>query len=252
MEIQVNLSRFGGPRPLAVVVGHERSGNHFLMNAVAACCGYTTAPYLDLDHTDININFHQPDILANLLEALAAEHTANVLKSHHQYAFFAEVLDELAGKARFLYVYRDPVAVMESFWKFVAGWPWREGPRAENVAEFARAQPSGRLMRYQMNQAATMIERWLVHVSEWLAATERHENLSAVRYEDLRDAYPETMAEICRHLACPVTDFPAPARDDYVKAPDTDALSVSDAERTQLRAVLKQALDPGLAGRWGL
>ncbi|MEK9722703.1 MAG: hypothetical protein VW405_04360 [Rhodospirillaceae bacterium] len=123
MELTVALKSFSGPRPLAVVAGHKRSGNHFLMNAIAACCGYTVEPYLDLDHPEININFHNPDILASVLEALARERAANVLKSHHHVDFFDGVLGRLAGPVRIFTIYRDPAAVMESFWRFCRGWP---------------------------------------------------------------------------------------------------------------------------------
>ena len=70
MEISVNIAQFGGSRRLAVVVGHERSGNHFLMNAIAEVCGYTVSPYLDFDHADVNINFHHAETLADVLRAL--------------------------------------------------------------------------------------------------------------------------------------------------------------------------------------
>ncbi len=70
IEISVNIAQFGGSRPLAVVVGHERSGNHFLMNAIAEVCGYKVSPYLDLDHADVNINRHHAETLTDVLRAL--------------------------------------------------------------------------------------------------------------------------------------------------------------------------------------
>ena len=70
IENSVNIAQFGGPRPLAVVVGHERSGNHFLMNAIAEVCGYTVSLYLDLDHADVNINRHHAETLTDVLRAL--------------------------------------------------------------------------------------------------------------------------------------------------------------------------------------
>jgi len=239
MELNVNLHRFGDPRPLALVVGHERAGNHFLMNAIAACCGYSTTPYIDLDHPEININFHQPDLIENVLNGLAAEHAANVVKSHHHAAFFAPIVDQLADHVQIFYIHRDPVAVIESFWRFVHGWPWAEGPKVGSVVEFALAQPEGRLMRYQMHQHDSMLRRWQAHAESWLSLAAKHDHVTALRYENLRDGYDDCMAEICAILGCSLETFPAPDRDDYIKAVSDDALTISDDEHDALGALVR-------------
>ena len=48
MRFQANLALFPDERPAVMVVSHERSGTHFLMNALAACYGYVSRP---LDQT---------------------------------------------------------------------------------------------------------------------------------------------------------------------------------------------------------
>jgi len=235
MELSVNIARFGGPRPLAVVIGHERSGNHFLMNAIAACCGYTVTPYLDLDHADVNINFHHAEMLENVLTALAGQHTASVVKSHHHHDFFADVLGQLNDQVQIFYIFRHPVPVLESFWKFVQSWPWREGPPAADVLSFAKAPPAGRLLRYQMDQTETMLKRWESHVTGWLHAASAFEAIHPVCYENLRDDYAQVMTDVCATLACPVQDFPRPGRDDYIKAAGEPGPAVTETERAVLR-----------------
>jgi len=239
MELDINFVRFGGPRPLALVVGHERAGNHFLMNAIAACCGYSTAPYIDFDHPEININFHQPDLVENVLNGLAGAHTASVVKSHHHAAFFAPIIEELAAHVRIFYIHRDPVAVMESFWRFIQGWPWAEGPKAESVLEFALAQPEGRLLRYQMHQHDSMLRRWQAHAEGWLSLAARHEHVAALRYEYLRDDYAATMVGVCDLLGCPVENYPEPDRDDYIKAAGETDLPISEDEREALGSLVR-------------
>ena len=247
MELAVNITRFSGPRPLAVVIGHERSGNHFLMNAIAASCGYTVSPYLDLDHADININFHHPDMLENVLTALTRESVAKVLKSHHHAAFFAPILAEIAGRVPLIYIYRHPLPVMESFWKFVQGWPWPEGPAASDVVSFTQAAPSGRMLRYQMSQAESLFARWSGHVSGWLDAAAAYPDVHVVRYEDLRDRYDQTMAGVCAVLGCAGNPPVTPARENYVKAPGAAELAVSDADQAHLREWINGQMPANLA-----
>ncbi len=252
MELSVNIAQFSGPRPLALVIGHERSGNHFLMNAIAACCGYSVTPYLDLDNADVNINFHHPEMLADVLTALAGQHTASVLKSHHHQDFFADVLGGLGDQVRIFYIHRHPVPVMESFWKFVQGWPWREGPQAGDALSFAQSAPSGRLLRYQMEQAVSMAARWETHVTGGLDAADRHANVQAVRYEDLRDDYAAVMAGVGAALGCLPESFPLPERENFIKAVDGDAFAVSETERHELSDWILGGLRPETSARLGL
>ncbi len=104
---------------------------------------YGVSPYLDLDHADVNINFHHAETLADVLRALAAHHTANVIKSHHDAAFFAPIIGDVVDQARLFYIYRRPGPVMASFWTFIQGWPWPDGPVEGNVVTFAQGATSG-------------------------------------------------------------------------------------------------------------
>ena len=246
MEISVKIAEFSGPRPLAVVVGHERSGNHFLMNAIAEVCGYTVSPYLDLDHADVNINFHHAETLADVLGALAAHRTANVIKSHHDATFFASIIGEVADQARLFYIYRRPGPVMVSFWSFIQGWPWPEGPTAENVVAFTQAPPAGRLLRYQMAQAETMFARWVGHVRGWRALAESHAHVHLIAYEALRDDYENVMETVCRLLGCPGGPYPKPDRENYVKAPGAAMHVVNEEDRIRLESWIAQRMPADL------
>ena len=82
MRLQANLALFPDERPAVMVVSHERSGTHFLMNALAACYGYVSAPWINLDRLTLNINYFYPPELREALLALASQPMANVVKSH--------------------------------------------------------------------------------------------------------------------------------------------------------------------------
>jgi hypothetical protein len=207
---------------------------------------YGVSPYLDLDHADVNINFHHVETLADVLRALAAHHTANVIKSHHDAAFFAPIIGDVADQARLFYIYRRPGPVMASFWTFIQGWPWPEGPVAGDVVTFAQAPSAGRLLRYQMAQAETMFARWAAHLRGWQALAESHTHVHLIAYEALRDDYENVMASVCGLLGCPGGSFPKPDRENYVKAPGAATHVVNDEDRMLLEAWIDQQMPADL------
>jgi hypothetical protein len=81
-----------------MVVSHERSRTHFLMNALAACYGYVSAPWVNLDLPTVNINYYYPPRVRDILLALAARPMANVVKSHHPADLFAAELPRLTER----------------------------------------------------------------------------------------------------------------------------------------------------------
>src|SRR5262245_22507792 len=110
------LTFFPDDRPAALVVSHERSGTHFLMNTLAACYEYVSRPWVDLDWHVIPINYFYPPNISDALLSLASQSMANVVKSHHPAEFFAGELPRLTSRYIVFYIYRDPVGVMLSFW----------------------------------------------------------------------------------------------------------------------------------------
>src|SRR6476620_9930636 len=97
MQISVHfkLTSFPDDRPAAMVVSHERSGTHFLMNSLASCYGYKSDPSISLDWSQVPINYYHSGTLSDALLHLAGNRTANVVKSHHQPDFFADKLDQI-------------------------------------------------------------------------------------------------------------------------------------------------------------
>jgi Sulfotransferase domain len=213
MRVHINLTFFPEARPALMVVTHERSGTHFLMNALAACYGYVNAPWLNLDQTTLNINYYHPPEISQALLSVASQPIANIVKSHHPTEFFAEELARLTERYIVFTICRDPVAVLLSNWRFVHRWPWFEGPKAADPLTFARAAPCGRMMRYQMHQHPTMMHRWAAHVEGWLAAAAVLPRVVVVRYEDLDTHYEDTIRSFAGILGRPPQALLRPARD---------------------------------------
>lgn len=177
-------------RPSVIVVSHERSGTHFLMNTLGRSFGYDAGLFVNFDYTPVNINYFHPQ---GVLKALRSVPLGHLVKAHHAVEFFDGILDELLQSAVILYIHRDPVDVMISTWRYVHGWDWREGPAVIDPGAFARAEPEGHMLRYQMRQKRSMLVRWADHVDGWLDAAGNRERLHVVAYERLRDRYAETV-----------------------------------------------------------
>lgn len=201
------------PRPPVLVVGHERSGTHFLMNTLAACYGYVSQPWINFDCNPFSINFYSPSAVREQLFAVAAGSTTQLVKSHHQAGFFAGELHRLAQQYVFFYVCRNPVDVLLSYWRFLHRWPWFEGPKLADPLAFAQAQPCGAMMRYQLRQHPNLMLRWSAHIDGWLEAAAVERRVLLVRYEDLDAHFEEVVRGFSWILERSPQAIVRPARD---------------------------------------
>lgn len=204
---------FGTHRPGVMVVSHERSGTHFLMNSIEKGYGYVARPWIDLDHHQLPINyFHQPSI-SKSLDYLADQNVAAIIKSHHTEPFFTDILDHILERFVVFYIHRNPVDVMASFWRFMHGWEWHEGPICPDPVAFATAAPEGHLLRYQTHQRRNMLDRWAHHVEGWHQAAEGRPRLRIVAYKSLKEDYAATVTSFADLLRRQPTDLTPPSRD---------------------------------------
>lgn len=239
MAVASTCTYFPQPRPAVMVVSHERSGTHFLMNAIAACFGYVSLPWIDLDLPTANIlHAVSREQLRDTLMQLAARPLANIIKSHHPADFFAGELPLLTERYVIFAIVRDPAAVLLSLWRYLHRFAEGDGmgPRVADPLVFARTAPAGRMVRYQQRPYSTMLDRWAAHVETWRTAAATHPRIHLIRYEDLDTHYVETLDRIGDALGLMPLDVSRPARDYNVIpagpldptasgiAPDTDAL----------------------------
>jgi hypothetical protein len=213
IQVIGNFALFPEQRPAALVVSHERSGTHFLMNALAACYGYVSTPWVDFDRPAFNINFFNSSEIREILLAVASRPIANVVKSHHPAEFFDDGLKHITERYVVFVMCRNPVAVMLSFWRYLHQWPWFEGPKAADPLELARAEPFGRMMGHQLRQHRNLMQRWAAHVDGWLDVAAVLPNVVIVRYEDLDACYEETMRRFAPYLGRDPLAIARPARD---------------------------------------
>jgi hypothetical protein len=196
-----------------IVVSHERSGTHFLMNTLAACYGYVSQPWIDFDHPPLAINFYSPPAIRDHLLGLAAGARTHLIKTHHQAGFFRGELPVLAEHFVFLYIHRNPVDVLLSYWRYMHRWSWLEGPKVADPLTFARAEPCGHMMRYQLRQHANLMQRWAAHVEGWLEEAAAVRRVRVIRFEDLDSRFEEVVQGLAWVLGQPPRAILRPSRE---------------------------------------
>ncbi|MDB4307991.1 sulfotransferase domain-containing protein [Gammaproteobacteria bacterium] len=179
-------------RKKILVISHERSGTHFLINTIAQCFDYLPQQ-IDLDNSQ-GIDWSNPAMTSNWMRQFQGRFVANIFKSHHACPILAPLLPELIDEYTIFYIQRDGRDVMTSFWiylnRLAPGW----GPRTRTVGEFMRATAAGGITQYQTSQhEITMLQRWVEHVEGWnLLDIPIH----YVSYEDLHTSYDDMLERI--------------------------------------------------------
>ena len=238
MLIRINRAPFQiasdhQPSRVVVVVSHERSGTHFLMNSIAMNSAHVVDPFLNFDHSPQSdeINFYSRTSVGGFFGGLLQMKVPagrlflkSIVKSHHAHPFLAPVFG-MPG-VRVVYVHRDPVDTMVSLWRFLHRWEWHEGRKAATPLELSRSPPEGRLVRYQYHHAATHFDRWAQHVSGWLEVGAREDNVMCVSYADLCADFEGRMSEILRFVEQPLpTVIRPPPRGAYIEGRELDLSS---------------------------
>jgi Sulfotransferase domain len=216
MAVAEEFTLFPETRPAVLVVSHERSGTHFLMNSLAACYAYVSQPRVDFDMPTENLLHHfSRQELRDKLVDVAARPIANIVKSHHVADFFAGELGPLTERYVIFYIYRNPVDVMLSFWRYMFRFhPWENpGPQVADPLTFSRATPFGRMLRYQTEPSANVLERWAKHVQGWRVTAETFPGIRLVRYEDLDTRYEATILSFATLLGRQPLAIIRPERD---------------------------------------
>lgn len=208
------------PIQQVLVVSHERSGTHFLLNSLAEGLGSDFQQFFDLDFP-LRINFYDPENLGRSLVQSRNMRSFTLMKSHHVFDFFQNVSPVSLERIHVFYVYRDPRDVMVSFRDFCSRIRWDYGPRCDSPGEFMRSAPSGGMLRYQKRQEPSILHRWLTHVSGWLRGGPEifGDRFTPITFEGLGLRYEETMGRIGAVLRRRVVSTRRPSRTERVVLP---------------------------------
>ncbi len=172
-----------------MVISHERSGTHFMINTLAAMYGL---PEKQLDlyiyhGTNSESNYeslgYKKDVQIHLTELSTTGN--NIIKSHHHHAFF-DSYDFENNNIQPVYIYRDARDVMVSCHHYFNAhrhlgpvFPFSLSPYKLALSVTPYEYTFDRAYSYYKNE--TMIERWKNHVNPFL----NDDRFLKVKYEDL-------------------------------------------------------------------
>jgi hypothetical protein len=221
-QLELNIQTFDLQRPKVLVISHERSGTHFLMNSLAANFGYIASPFINLDWS-LGVNYFSAVAFQDLFSKFQSYSIANLFKSHHSLDFYRDFLPDNTFGFKVIYIYRDIYEVAVSYHEHLKGLPWHEGPHQSSLSEFLRQVPAGAMTRYQYRQVHSMVDRWVQHVESALECQSlfNPSDFLMIDYRDLNTRFEETVNRIASKLGLSptVSVFCRPPRDQAVVPP---------------------------------
>ena len=208
-KIEINLSvpfLSGDPDKeydLIIVNSHERSGTHFLMNALDHTFKiYSAKPFLNFDLVPLSsvINFYSEESLGGFFKDLIKKKNISIIKSHFHSDFFVNLNNLLLQKIKFFFIYRNPINTLKSFWIFLHNCDWYEGPKIQNFNEFCFSKPAGQLLRYQSGQCENFIDRYFEMLCGWNKFSKLNKNVFLISYESLNKEFNDSQKKIGEFL----------------------------------------------------
>jgi len=188
------------------------------------------------------INFTNPNAIKKLFASLSEKKCSSIIKSHFPVEFFSKEGEFFFPKnLKIIYVYRNPVDTMISYKNFTDHFNKNnhEGPSCDSFINFTTSSPEGRMMRYQLYQNKSIIDRWANHVSGWLEAADSQTNILPINYDDLNEDYDVSVNRISDFLDIhPNEKATRPNKTENTVHIPIDA-KPSEEERIQLVALIK-------------
>ncbi len=178
-----------------LVVSHERSGTHFLINAIAR-------NFLHYSNEEISLLGSPPE-LKEIFEKLNSVEERRIIKSHHQIDFFREILSGMLEHFHIFYIVRDGRDVLTSFYHYSNEAPEDKFPHTKSISELLSLNPAGYEYdnAYSLNKSQNVVERWVKHVEGWL---EVEDKINVIKYEDLMNNFEDEIKHIAGILKQPL------------------------------------------------
>ncbi len=225
-----------------IVSSHERSGTHFLMNSISDCTDYFANPYLDIGNRRNSglIDFHNPNDVRSFFNRNSESREKslrNIVKSHYDSRL---MLPAIEGGARVVYIYRNPVDVFISFWKFLMKFP-EEGGSFKTPIELASSCPQYSALRYQHTSYLCYFDRWYFHVLNWLLLASECSQISVLSYDQINFNFDYSIKRALNEIGVNITRSPY-RRDSYKFIPGI-VTELSEGEKNNIINFIQERMN---------
>lgn len=204
-----------------LVVSHERSGTHFLINTIARNFGYDNNQLEVFARDTISIDpeegkRYKSKVNANINKSFPSQ-TKKIFKSHHQFEFFKEHFDEILEHYHVFYIIRDARDVLTSCYFYFNAAQTKAFPKPRSVKELAFDIKPYKYPfdgAYSLVKSEDFVERWIKHVSGWI-----HSGACVITYEDLKSNFNLVLRRVSRELERDPTGSHIPTLRDRAVSP---------------------------------
>ena len=170
-----------------LIVSHERSGTHFLMNSMAMNFSkFKPNTWRDFAAvTDEKLIKYSIDLNKDV---------SFIMKSHHQYKTIKNLIDYIKKRFDIVYIVRDGRDVMTSSYHHFKRQFWIK--QDVTFSDFIRGNfdKSGHRFGWYDRRISSMVKRWVNHTNGW------NNKAIIVKYEDLNINYQNTMIKLANKL----------------------------------------------------
>ena len=218
-----------------MICSHERSGTHLLMNSLSYCTKYQNDPYLDFDYHTLGstVNFFSQKEIFNFyrqMKSIKSEGNeyclSSIVKSHFPITLLGK---KVYNSLKIIYIYRNPVEVFISFWKYLNSISYFLGPKADSPLATALSTPCGYSQRYQLKNYKNYFERWAMHVSDAFLLAKKNDYINMVSFSELINNHSKIIKETCQSLEIKLIKNPSiPEKVNYFSGAKLEA---SDSEK---------------------
>lgn len=181
-----------------IVITHERSGTHLLINCINYDIkgNFLTIGYTD-NKEDFNLKSYKHIAYKDVMSNAYIPNSVN--KSHHQVEFMEDYLNFLFNKYKVIYVKRDIKDVLTSYYKFIPKPDETTFPSFEEWV-FSKPDVIGRkfLQPYAPDphiivEPENYVHRWFLHTNGWL---KHKDKMLVVNYENMIKDYQNQKGRI--------------------------------------------------------